>query len=254
MRPKSVRTDIHRPGAIVPSNYVYLMSYALPGSEPWDHYNVEEARATCQQYGNPNNGRMHGTMGKCGICGARFRYGDIWMHEPTEHIIHVGHDCAAKYEMLANREGFDTALEMLKTRRAAFIEGQRRKAACEAFIEANPGFKENLDTDHYIIRDIKNRFEQYGSVSEKQVELVAKIAREEREKAARPAEVNVPAPIGRMVIRGILVSRKAHETVYGVTTKATIKVTTPEGVWLAWARCRIRSSERTARKSATKSN
>jgi len=64
---------------------------------------------------------------------------------------------------------------------------------------------------------------------------VFKLAAEARApKPEKRPEVNVPAPTGRTTFRGVIVSVKTHESAFGVTLKCTVKVTTPEGVWLAW--------------------
>jgi hypothetical protein len=177
---------------------------------------------------------MFGTMGKCGICGARFRYGDIWTHIPTGDIVHVGHDCAEKYAMLADRDDFNAALEQLKRKRAAFIEETRRNDAKQYFLSCHPTLEEDLKVEHRIILDIKSRFDRYGSLSPAQVALVAKLATEARSKVNAPQETYVECPTGRQVIRGIMVSSKPHESDFGIVIKITIKIVTPDGIWLAW--------------------
>jgi hypothetical protein len=85
------------------------------------------------------------------------------------------------------------------------------------------------------VRDIKAKFVQYRSLSEKQIALVHKLAHEVANPA--PAEVHVPAPEGRRItFRGVLVSIKQPDPYeYGfASTKCTVKVTTPNGTWLAW--------------------
>lgn len=46
------------------------------------------------------------------------------------------------------------------------------------FLAEHPGLETALATDHYIVRDIAARFQQWGSLSEKQVALVLKLAGE----------------------------------------------------------------------------
>lgn len=231
------RTDIHRPGAIVPSAYTYIDSYALPsgGEDPDPGYNHREVRAFCEATNQP----VIGTLGKCGICGAAFRYGDVWEHSAGD-LVHVGHDCADKYAMLARRPGFDAALAALKRARAARIEAEAGKVRLERFCVTVPGLAEAFEVDHYIIKDVAARLRQCGAISPKQVAMVLKIAREETERAKRPAEPSerhVTAPEGRVVVRGRVVSKKVVESIYGETLKMTVKVETPEGTWLAWGTC-----------------
>jgi len=72
-------------------------------------------------------------------------------------------------------------------------------------------------------------------MSEKQIALVQKLAAEVRNPPAQDA--HVPAPEGKVVVRGKVVSVKLVEGAYGVTTKMTVKVTTTDGAWLAWGTC-----------------
>lgn len=231
----SKRTDCHRPGAIIPADYVQVLDYIMPGSEPFDQWNMPEARALCESVGWASRGQMFGHMGKCGVCGAVFRHGTIYRHEPTGHLVHMGQDCAEKYEILADHDEWDAANEALTRKRAATIQASVNTERRAAQLEENPGLVEAFACDHYIVQDIKRKFE--GSnypISAAQIALVFKIAREEKERAERPEETKVPAPEGRQTIEGVLVSKKTYEGPYGSSIKGTIKVTTPEGIWLAW--------------------
>jgi hypothetical protein len=243
------RTDCHRPGAIVPSDYEYFMSYVMPGSEPWDQFNMDYARQVCEKHGWGKDGRMHGHMGKCGICGASYRYGDIWTHTPTGHIIHVGQNCAHKYEMLADRDDFNAALESLKQRRAAFINAEKNRVLREAFLARTPGLEEALQGDHHILRNLSESLSRWHSLTPKQVAFAMKLSAEAKERANKPVEVekHVPAPLGRQIIVGRVVSRKSYDSAWGETTKVTVKVETPEGSWLAWGSnidCRLEEGQK----------
>lgn len=56
---------------------------------------------------------------------------------------------------------------------------------------------------------------------------------QERQRAARAAEVNVAAPTGRVEFEGQVVKFAAKNSDFGGYA-ITVKVETPEGVWLAW--------------------
>ncbi len=233
-----MRSDCHRPGAIVPRDYSYVCSYDMGGiSEP--PWNAIVARELCVKAVS-DGFKVFGCPGKCGVCGACYRYGDVWRHSPTGDLVHVGHDCADKYAMLAERDDFNAHLEMVKRARKAAIEAERRKCQRERLFARYPGLAEALEVDHYIVRDIRSRlFNQGYDLSEKQIALVFKLAKEAAEKAAappKPEEKKVPAPVSneRQVIRGVLVSKKHYEGPYGSSIKGTVKVSTPDGVWLCW--------------------
>jgi hypothetical protein len=204
-----------------------------------DCYGIKEARELCEGVGWHREGKMWGSMGKCGICGANYRYGDIWQHIPTGHLIHVGHDCADKYAMLADRDDFNAALESIKRRRAAVIQAEHNRIIRANFLAANPGLAEALEVDHDILRDMNDKLNRYHALSEKQVAFAMKLAKEVLERASMPAEVMIPAPVSndRVVIRGRMISRKVQESDFGIVLRMTVKVETPAGNWLCWGTC-----------------
>ncbi len=229
------RTDPHRPSAIIPANYSYVLSYALAAVEagwpipPWNIEAVTALRVNGAKFA-PTGG-----LGKCSVCGANYIYGDIWRHEPTGEHIHIGHDCADKYEMLADRS--QAELDMGRHRATAAKEISRKVNAeeREAFLARHPGLSGALEANHPIVRDIAQRFAQYRALSDKQIALVFKLATEVSKPKA-PAEQTVQAPISdeRQTFRGIVVSAKSQDSQYGLQYKMTVRVSTPEGVWLAW--------------------
>lgn len=255
------RSDKHSVGSIVPEDYTYVLSYNLGTTE--DGWPVPSFRVNCgldrrvlgpkgealESGKHDEDGRCcvvgllhiarvpfapHGGTGKCSVCGAAFVYGDIWRHKDGEHI-HLGHTCAEKYEMLAERGDFDASYEAHKRATAARRLAEENRVERETFLDAHPGLREALSVEHYIVKDIAGRFQSYRSLSDAQVALVLKIARE----ASQPKteEKHVSAPEGRVVVRGTVVSVKCEEGAYGDVWKMTVKVTTPDGTWLAWGTC-----------------
>lgn len=260
------RTDPHRPGAIIASNYRLVLSYNLPTScdgwpVPGGGVNCEIERRTERK--DPETGktiwtngehrpdgrccivalrRDHrfaatGGTGKCSICGACYVYGDVWQHEPTGELIHVGHDCADKYSMLADRTEFE--LGIARAKRTASTQAARALKAKDRadFLAAHDGLAAELETDHPIVRDIAQRFQAYCAISDKQIALVRKLAAEIRNPA--PAEVFTDAPkaSGRITFRGRVLAVKLADTAYGDAFKITVKVETEQGAWLAWGTC-----------------
>jgi hypothetical protein len=254
------RTDPHRPGAIVPADYDFVLSYN--GATSQDGWPVPSWGINCEldrrvldkdgkivKNGEHNAdgrccvvGLRHvakvrfaatGSTGACSICGTPFVYGDVWRHVPTDTYIHIGHICAAKYELLADRSAHELALGRLKAAAAVALERERGRELRAAFYAAHPGLDANLELDHHILRDLKAKLAKWRSLSEPQVALAAKIADEVRH--PKPAEVHIPAPTGHgIVVRGTVVSVKTHESMYGESLKMTVKVTTPDGAWLVW--------------------
>lgn len=249
------RTDIHTPTNIVPRDYSHVLHYSLSSSE--DGVRIPSIGVNCEcgfswvgdkpiQRSHDTSGRCcvvalrasgvlfaeTGNIGKCSVCGARYVHGEIWKHESSGEHIHIGHICGEKYELLVDYSAHEMKLDHARRMTARVIEAEKNTAKRSAMLASNPGLETALLADHYIIRDIAQRFASYHSISDKQIALVMKIARELSEPKA--TEAHVAAPIGRVTFQGQVVSVKAHESMYGVTNKMTIKVTTPDGAWLAW--------------------
>lgn len=251
---RAERTDAHRPSVIVPAHYEPVLSYSLATSEggwpipsisincePHPHAATVSPRWCCcvaaQADARDAGKQIYGAPGRCGSCGASFVYGELWRHTPTGDLVHLGHDCAAKYEMLMDRSAWE--LENRRVRAAAARECQKalNDDERERFLAANPGLAEALEeTDHRIVRDIKARFVEYRSLSPKQVALVLKLATEAKT-PPKPEEAHVAAPLGRVDFTGVVVSAKNQETNFGPVTRITVKVTAPGGTWLAWGTC-----------------
>jgi hypothetical protein len=97
----------------------------------------------------------------------------------------------------------------------------------------NAGLESALAIDHPIVQDIAAKLQQYGDLSPRQVEFVWKLYGEAYGPAA-PAEVNVPAPEGKVTVRGKVIKIAVHDGMYGQVTKMTVKVSDGRNVWLCW--------------------
>lgn len=230
----TLRVDVHRPGAIVPSDYEYVGSYDAGGAgEP--AWGVVEIRKACEDVGYHRNGMIFGHIGKCGVCGANFRYGDLWEHVPSKQLVHLGHDCADKYSLIANRPEFETYLATLKAGRKAAIDAEMRRNRRAKYLSDKPELTQALELDHKILRDMSAKVDQYGELTAKQVAFALRLANEVRN--PKPVEPLIPAPVvegKRQTVQGEIVSCKAYETAYGTTIRITVKVRTEHGAWLAW--------------------
>lgn len=276
----TTRTDPHRPGAIIPADYRYECSYGLPGTdaERDPGYMDDFRRLQKTLEGQPGAWFEHPSwghpVGTCSVCGATFRFGDVWQHVPTGQHVHVGYECARKYQLLADREKFLVWRKADRQMRAAAIKERRHAKAREialthaAQIRAgNPELDAALrlgeeyyaaasrvdDGDqsfwpggnrhsqaHSILADMARKLVRFGSLTDNQVGFALKLAADIRERAARPAEAHAPCPRGRVTFSGTVVSIKEHVSDFGVVLKMTVKVeqpatlTAPAGSWLAW--------------------
>ena len=258
---RTKRSDPHRPGALVPAHYTYVFSFSLASSE--GGWPVPSEGINCaldyRRWEKDADGKEHcingehrpdgeccvvglrgkgfrfarnGGPGKCDVCGAHYIHGDVWRYVPTGELLFLGHDCAAKYELLADRSAHELRMGRLRAAAAAQCEKARRAEAYAAFCGEHAGLAEALEVEHYILLDLKRKLREYGEISDKQVALAHKLADEV--KNPPPADMHVPAPTGKQTFRGTIVSKKTHEGGYGPSVKITVKVTTPAGVWLAW--------------------
>lgn len=251
---KAARTDVHRKSQFVPEDYDYVGGYYIGSSDEaaeiaadmhyGEAFGVAELEDALEARGvegrawrADDNFRRRLGYGKCTACGAWFNYGFVYLHRATKDVVHLGHDCAHKYEGLKSLSKVDRDFKALQGKAAA-LRARRLHDRNEAdFCASRPGLAEALQADHYIIADIRGKLRRLASISDKQVALVMKIANEL--KNPKPGDVHVPAPIaaGRQTVEGEVISLKSYEGDWGTTYKMTVKVRTPEGVWLAWGTC-----------------
>jgi hypothetical protein len=220
---RETRTDVHRPTQLITEDYEYVGCYDLGDSETPPTYHVPHGLNYIGEYG----------IGRCDHCGARVRYGAVLIHTPSgpNCAISVGETC------LGNR--FEQASEDFHTARKAAELDRKRQAIKQAWNEFRSTHEADWDaldasTNPFVV-DVLTRGRRYGDLTPRQFEaVVAAVARDAERAAGRPEEIKAPAPEGRVTLTGEIVSVKEHESAFGVTRKMTVKVSTPEGVWLAW--------------------
>jgi hypothetical protein len=258
------RTDPHRPGAIIPAEYEARVYYSLASgmmpeigvdcTRPWTRKNpdgslevvtpkcpdswwccVASAHRKVKATWTSGLEPIWGSIGKCGVCGAHFNHGVVFVHMPTGDVVHMGHDCARKYELMFDLSAWEIEHGRAKAAAAKEIAREKNAKQRQSFLDKYPGLEEALEVEHHIIADIKNRFVTYRELSEKQIALVMKIADEVRNpKPTPPEDVKVPGPLGKTEFQGTIVSAKVHEGAWGSAWKITVKVSTEGGCWLAW--------------------
>ena len=229
--------DYHCPSRFVPAHYRYVVSYVF-GHSFMPPINVDRAVQAMKEYPLFQHPTWGFRLGKCSVCGAHFNYGDLWLHEPSGELITVGHDCADKYSLLADRSAFELEVGNAKAARAAELLKVKKAEERAAFFAQHPGLESALECSHNIVQNIKSAFERWGNLSPRQIELVLKLAAEAA--ASKPVvvpEARVAAPEGRTEFTGLVVSAKDVDSQFGLQTKVTILVETPEGSWLAWGTC-----------------
>lgn len=240
------RTDVHSPTNLVTEDYEYLFAADL--ETPWalGFTQSEEGRKFLAELNNYAPETAHRGSHQCHHCGAWIRYVAWLRHTPTGYTIVVGETC------LDNR--FSVATPVFQAmRKAAALDrkAQRIRKLVAAFQEANPdlgwmGIKKHEDrqaampeasVNNGFIHDVARKLNQYGTLSERQIEAVRNaVVRDANYAASKVAQAEEapagPVPTGRQVITGEVVGRKYHESMYGSTIKLTIKLENGSRVWV----------------------
>lgn len=171
-----MRTDPHRPGAIIPADYTFVIWYScattvdgwpqpsiginceldraqfdpvpgVPGYSRFVRSGQHNADGNCCVVGLHRAGvkwAPTGNTGHCSVCGAYFVYGEVWLHEPTGEHIHLGHTCAEKYQMLVDLSELEEFRKEQKALRATVHLKKLKQERIDAFLEANPGLRDAL--------------------------------------------------------------------------------------------------------------
>lgn len=228
----TTRTDIHRPSVLVPTEYAWTLEFsnAIPGLlQP--PINRDEAHAIYRERG----AQIHGGIFQCDICGAHYIYGSLFTHISGE-VISVGHDCADKMAMLADRAEADKIFRQAKALSLQALERRAKRENLREWALNNRAILADLRTNHYIVKDMRAKLISTGAkwgLSPKQEALVRKLANEARTPEIIENHVPISASEGdRITVEGTVVG--LDESHYDMVTKMTVKVETPGGSWLVY--------------------
>ncbi len=177
--------------------------------------------------------------GSCMYCGTGImNFFFIKGCAPDDETFHVGCDCVRKTGDIKLRKDVNRTIREYRREKRDLERAERNKAwkaertekrtkAKAEFVSAHPDLVEAFKVDHEIIKDIEARLNEWGEISEKQAALVLRLA-------AQATERHVAAPLGKVRVKGRIVSCKSYENAYGSQIKGVVKVETPEGSWLAF--------------------
>jgi hypothetical protein len=243
------RTDVHSPTNLVTEDYEYLFAADL--ETPWalGLASTPEGKAFLAELNNYAPETAHRGSHQCHHCGAWIRYVAWLRHMPTGYTIVVGETC------LDNR--FSVATPVFQAmRKAAALDrkAQRIRKLVAEFQAANEdlgwmGIKKHEDrvaampaasANNGFIHDVARKLNQYGTLSERQVQAIRNaVVRDAKWAADKAAEATAeqaapagPVPTGKVTITGTVVSRKWHDSDYGSTIKLTIKLENGSRVWV----------------------
>ena len=250
MTKQSERTDVHRPSAIIPSDYEYVAIESMKIEGFGDVPVVLENRAIIAAHMARTGGfySMHEHGGNCHICGAGCTYTVLFYHAKSNVYIRTGNDCAAKLDMAFDENAFKrykTALRDAreakagKTKAQALLADKGVPGAWEAYLLVNQmndviyrqeATEAELDAtnariyetiripyEESTIADIVRKVVLYGSLSDKAASflgvLLAKIPNRAaiREQHEAQAALAANCPAGRVRIKGVVLGLKTIE-------------------------------------------
>lgn len=180
----------------------------------------------------------------CTHCGnGNVRYIVAVRHVPTNQHVIFGSDCVERLGF-ANQSAFKAA--QIRARAEA---GNARMAAYVArlkFLEEHPELKAALEAlnledpihaRNNFLRDLVHKFNQYGNLSERQLECFFESIQRDKDYAAKKAveatEVKGPLPVGnRVEFTGVILSSRQQESDFGPVTKILVKLDNNSKVWM----------------------
>jgi hypothetical protein len=231
------RTDIHRPASpdFDPEAYDFYGCFDTRPEWP-DPAARDEHMKIVAALVNDGYHFGAGSSGNCGHCGARIRYAALMARADVKEMIYVGETCLDnRFEM--------TQAEFRRLREQGRLHAERatRQERVAAFLAEHEGLEAALATDHYISRDLLSSLLRKGELSEKQIELAYKIARQEQERVERMAareierqaliEAGVEVPVGRVVVEGVVLTTKWVDNDFGGSLKMLVQA---EAGWKVW--------------------
>lgn len=149
----SQRTDIHRPSAIKPDDYVWYGDWPFPrsGDEMMGKIMFEEREFVRKRMEKEGlHFARHEKGGSCDVCGANAIYLVVFHHTPSKECIKVGCDCAMKFELgdgnafrTAMKEGLE--LKAGKRKAEALLNTQYGMPGLWKLLEQEDGFNIQMD-------------------------------------------------------------------------------------------------------------
>lgn len=230
----SKRTDIHSPSNFIPEDYRYLFSFCNGHNQLTFGFPINNDLIVKLRHQRGRDfANIHGGNYTCDICGHDYNEGEVWEHIANKELITLGHMCAMKYSLCADDQEFEREKAQAILKRKRQVEREYTKGLVKDVLEANEGLEAALETDHYIVKDIKNRLDTWGNISERQIALVMKLHKEASTPKVEENWIEVPVE-GRTTIRGTVLGEKFEDTPFGMQHKMLVKVETDNGNWKTW--------------------
>ena len=233
------RTDVHRPGALIPEHYEYvgyLIRVVPSKANGWSATLGTDRYYEYRRQGSTAD--IHHGPFRCDICGAWYHEGVMFQHGPTGEVITAGWMCAEKVEMLFDFRA-EKAKSLLEKERA--LKRMRRWMRLRQFVgvyrEAKPEVLRALRVpDNEFVADVRQRVIEHPEwgLSEKQEGALLRTLHRHLNPPVEEAKVPVPAEDGRQTVEGDVVSVKVKDYGFELRVVMTVKVAEPKGIWLTW--------------------
>lgn len=266
----SKRTDLHRPSAIIPTDYRFVACDYFGGGLEAMGFIGE--RMMFREHMKKTGGRHahitregadaeDGSFG-CDVCGARIMYAARFHHVPSNTYLTTGMDCADKMDIGDPRAfasfrkrvaaGLKTQRGLLKAHDICVEHGILAAFELQRAIAANGSLmydeaRGRCFYEEEKIYSIVSKVIQYGNISEGQIKFVASLlakindrARVATERAVKDENrANIPHVDKRLTIEGVILSAKYEPSHYdsGFFAAACVKVVVEhETGWKVWGR------------------
>jgi hypothetical protein len=244
----SKRTDIHRPAALVASDYEYVAPEYLKIQGLGDAQYLQHCRAVVNAHMARTGGAWsrHTHGGNCMVCGnAQALYTIVFYHAGTNSYVRMGTNCAEQVDSLRfNRNEVACMRRAVKDARQRKAGKEKARtlladAGLERVWDMVEQYRANDETSRplFTMTDIVDKMVKYGNVSEAQLNYLRKLvdqtdrAGDVAAERAAEREAAKPAPTGRVMVQGTVVSVDRREHDWGTRMVMTVKT---EDGWLAW--------------------
>lgn len=250
-----IRTDIHRPTAVQPTEYIFIDAFDMgdwEGNKDPMYFGKDVDKLEAAGYRVASHLDPQRWAGRCGTCGQRgLTYIALMLHKTTGEFMVVGSTCIDS-TFQAARDGLDVkqAAAAKARKEAKLLAGFNAAVAAEPVLAAAVAKLEELSAlegfewrkNEHTLQDIVKKCRKYGNgLSEGQTAFVAKlltwidegIARAAEWAAKRAAEnaAAIDAPTGRVVVTGEIVAAKDYDNGYGSVLKITVLADEGYRVW-----------------------
>ncbi len=170
-----------------------------------------------------------------GACGSKFKVGCDCVEKVDQgQLAHEVKHAAKRLKAEAKEEREAVAG---KRKALAYLTETSKLAAWEIFADEDMSKRESWKNEEWTVRDIVGKLVKYGSISERAESylgnLLARIA-DRPALVAKKAEEKAAAancPAGRVIIEGVIVSKKLKDTAFGSTWKMLVQHATGYKVW-----------------------